>query len=108
MKFSTSILSLDMRNVVAIAKKKIIVNCFVISRRQIVYSIDIYCCARRLILVSFYTYSNSIYVFEVLYRIPNIVVDSFINIEADFVFIVFQRKIYVCQTIYLEAFVVAL
>ena len=42
--------------------------------------------ARCLIFVNFYTYSNNIYVFEMLYRILSVTIDSLINVEASFVF----------------------
>ena len=47
-----------------------------------------YLYARCLIFANFYTYSNNIYVFEILYRISNIVVDSLINVKANSIFIV--------------------
>ena len=67
-----------------------------------------YCYTHCLVFVSLYTYSNSIYVFEVLCRILDIAIDSLINIEANFVFIVFQREICAYRIVCLEALIVIL
>ncbi len=47
-----------------------------------------YSYARCLIFINFYIYNNNIYVFEILCRILNVVINSRINIKVNFIFVV--------------------